>query len=221
MLLFAFEYLIQISSVFSSLVKYCFATLDGILQGRWESKGIYVFYLELLTDLMHLCVYLIFFGIVLVEYGLPIHLVMSPHALLIALGVRCMQVRDLYWTIRNFRNRVRDFLRYRRVTSRMDLFEDATEEDLARCDNVCIICREEMTMDTVNKKLPCSHVFHVHCLRSWLERQQNCPICRNHVLPPSERAPAPPAEDRNQNNQQPERPQNVPQLLQVSHFFNQ
>jgi hypothetical protein len=24
------------------------------------------------------------------------------------------------------------------------------------------------------KKLPCGHVFHYHCLRSWLERQQSC-----------------------------------------------
>lgn len=33
---------------------------------------------------------------------------------------RCGQVRDLYWTFRNFRNRVADFLRYRRVTANMD-----------------------------------------------------------------------------------------------------
>jgi len=25
------------------------------------------------------------------------------------------------------------------------------------------------------KKLPCGHVFHFHCLKSWLERQQSCP----------------------------------------------
>jgi E3 ubiquitin-protein ligase synoviolin len=25
------------------------------------------------------------------------------------------------------------------------------------------------------KKLICGHVFHFHCLRSWLERQQSCP----------------------------------------------
>jgi E3 ubiquitin-protein ligase synoviolin len=25
------------------------------------------------------------------------------------------------------------------------------------------------------KKLVCGHVFHFHCLRSWLERQQSCP----------------------------------------------
>lgn len=45
------------------------------------------------------------------------------------------QVRDLYWTARNFRNRVADFLRYRRVTANMDTrFADATEADLARAD---------------------------------------------------------------------------------------
>ena len=25
------------------------------------------------------------------------------------------------------------------------------------------------------KKLQCGHIFHFHCLRSWLERQQSCP----------------------------------------------
>ena len=47
-------------------------------------------------------------------------------------------MRDLYWTFRNFRNRVTDFLRYRRVTANMDeRFAEATPEDLARADNVC------------------------------------------------------------------------------------
>ena len=44
-------------------------------------------------------------------------------------------------------------------------FPDALEEDLVRCDNVCIICREEMQLSTRNKKLSCGHVFHLHCLR--------------------------------------------------------
>jgi len=200
MLLFAFEYLIQISAIFSSIVKYAFHAVDSMLEGRWESRGIYVFYLELLTDLIHLCVYLIFFGIVLMQYGLPIHL-----------------IRELYWTIRNFRNRVRDFLRYRRVTSRMDLFPDADEADLVRCDNVCIICREEMTMATVNKKLPCGHVFHVHCLRSWLERQQSCPICRNPVFPPREPDPPQAADHGPQAEPHADHVQDVPALLQDLH----
>lgn len=32
------------------------------------------------------------------------------------------------------------------------------------------------------KKLPCGHVLHFACLRSWLERQQRCPTCRRPVL---------------------------------------
>ena len=44
-------------------------------EGRWERKGIYVFYLQLVTDLLHLVVYLLFFIIVFTHYALPLHLV--------------------------------------------------------------------------------------------------------------------------------------------------
>lgn len=55
---------------------------------------------------------------------------------------------------------------HRRVTANMDQrFPDATPEDLERSDNICIICREEMTDASRNKKLACNHVFHLHCLR--------------------------------------------------------
>ena len=38
-------------------------------------QGMYVFYLELVTDMLHLLVYVIFFVIVFTNYGLPLHLV--------------------------------------------------------------------------------------------------------------------------------------------------
>lgn len=38
-----------------------------------------------------------------------------------------------------------------------------------------------------SKKLPCNHIFHASCLRSWFQRQQTCPTCRMDVL----RVPAP------------------------------
>ena len=81
---------------------------------------------------------------------------------------------------------MRDFLRYRRITANMDgRFPDATPEECARADHVCIICREELAPGGRNKRLGCAHVFHLHCLRSWLERQQSCPICRASVAPPA------------------------------------
>ena len=35
---------------------------------------------------------------------------------------------------------------------------------------------------TSAKKLPCGHIFHLECLRSWLLRQQTCPTCRIDIL---------------------------------------
>ena len=44
------------------------------------------------------------------------------------------QVRDLYWTVRNFRQRVLDFLRYRRVTANLDeRFQVPPQSDQALC----------------------------------------------------------------------------------------
>ncbi|KAF5838890.1 hypothetical protein DUNSADRAFT_1980 [Dunaliella salina] len=174
MVLFAFEYVILTSDVCRHGLKYLMSMVDLMMDGGWESKGIYVFYLQLITDVLHLFVYVIFFIIVFTNYGLPLHL-----------------IRDLYATFRNFRNRLADFLRFRQVTARLDQLPDATPEDLARSDGVCIICREEMSANGSNKRLHCSHLFHVQCLRSWLERQQNCPTCRAPVFrPPPHRAGA-------------------------------
>lgn len=33
-----------------------------------------------------------------------------------------------------------------------------------------------------SKKLPCGHIFHTACLRSWFQRQQTCPTCRLNIL---------------------------------------
>lgn len=35
---------------------------------------------------------------------------------------------------------------------------------------------------TASKKLPCNHIFHTSCLRSWFQRQQTCPTCRLNIL---------------------------------------
>ncbi|KAL3479035.1 hypothetical protein BJX99DRAFT_223487 [Aspergillus californicus] len=147
----------------------------------WEEKGRWIFYLDLLTDFLKLTVYLTFFAILFTFYGLPIHI-----------------LRDVVVTLRSFVRRIMDFVRYRNATRDMnERYPDATAEEVAR-EEVCIICREEMTpwqqpgdRPTAPvperlrpKKLPCGHILHFSCLRSWLERQQNCPTCRRPVIAP-------------------------------------
>ncbi|ETI25899.1 hypothetical protein G647_02676 [Cladophialophora carrionii CBS 160.54] len=151
----------------------------------WEDKGRYMFYLNLATDFFKLVIYLAFFFILLVFYGLPIHI-----------------LRDVFLTMRSFLKRISDFMKYRTATRDMNArYPDATAEDIGR-EDVCIICREEMhpyqpvvaepgqpqprpnpVAERMRpKKLPCGHVLHFSCLRSWLERQQICPTCRANVV---------------------------------------
>jgi hypothetical protein len=81
----------------------------------------------------------------------------------------------------DFKKRIADFIRYRRVIVHMNTrFPTATAEELQRVDATCIVCREEMTHPHA-KKLPCGHIFHFDCLRSWLEENTTCPTCRNPV----------------------------------------
>jgi E3 ubiquitin-protein ligase synoviolin len=164
-LFFSFEYMILATTTVSTFVKYIFYVTDMLMEGQWENKAVYTFYLELIRDLLHLSMYLCFFLVIFMNYGVPLHL-----------------IRELYETFRNFKIRVTDYIRYRKITSNMnDRFPDATTEEINANDATCIICREEMT---TAKKLICGHLFHVHCLRSWLERQHTCPTCRALVVPP-------------------------------------
>eukprot|EP00262_Sarcandra_glabra_P008946 TRINITY_DN2289_c0_g2_i3.p1 TRINITY_DN2289_c0_g2~~TRINITY_DN2289_c0_g2_i3.p1 ORF type:complete len:534 (+),score=69.84 TRINITY_DN2289_c0_g2_i3:132-1733(+) len=178
---FAFEYMILATTTVATFVKYVFYVSDMLMEGQWERKAIYTFYVELVRDLLHLSLYLIFFLLIFVNYGAPLHL-----------------IRELYETFRNFKARVADYVRYRKITSNMnDHFPDATAEELNVSDATCIICREEMI---TGKKLLCGHIFHIHCLRSWLERQHTCPTCRSLVVPPENQTTASGAQHRVQSD---------------------
>lgn len=84
------------------------------------------------------------------------------------------------------------------------LYPDATPDELTQSDNICIICREDMV--NTSKKLPCGHIFHTACLRSWFQRQQTCPTCRLNILrtnTPAEQAAQNDGMDQLNNNNQP------------------
>ena len=53
----------------------------------------------------------------------------------------------------------------------------ATSEELAAFDDLCAICMSEMAEAAINKKLPCSHIFHDSCLRPWFQIRRVCPTC--------------------------------------------
>ncbi|KAF9571936.1 E3 ubiquitin-protein ligase hrd1 [Mortierella alpina] len=209
MIMFGFEYTLLATSLLASFGKYVLHTIDLRSEDPWENKSMLLFYLDLVADFVKLVTYLLFFMVILVCYGLPLHI-----------------IRDVYMTMRSFLQKCKDLIQYRKATRNMnERYPDASPADLAALsDPICIICREEMAdhqhqhtqeaaeagagpeTDTparpstprssrsntnVPKKLPCGHIFHFHCLKSWLERQQSCPTCRRLVLDPPTPTPTP------------------------------
>nr|CAG4636063.1 EOG090X03TK [Eubosmina coregoni]SVE69716.1 EOG090X03TK [Eubosmina coregoni] len=169
-LVFGFEYAILLTMVAMVTVKYALHTYDINRENPWEDKAVFLLYAELAIGFVKVILYMMFMLIMIRVYTLPL-----------------FAVRPMYLAMRAFKKALSDVILSRRAIRNLNtLYPDATAEDLANTDTVCIICREEMV--TGAKKLPCNHIFHATCLRSWFQRQQTCPTCRLEVL----RAPGQP-----------------------------
>ncbi|KAJ8015065.1 hypothetical protein DPEC_G00022260 [Dallia pectoralis] len=182
-LVFGFEYAILMTMVLTTFIKYTLHTVDLQSENPWDNKAVYMLYTELFTGFIKVLLYMAFMTIMIKVHTFPL-----------------FAIRPMYLAMRQFKKAVTDAIMSRRAIRNMNtLYPDATPEDLQASDNVCIICREEMV--TGAKKLPCNHIFHSSCLRSWFQRQQTCPTCRMDVLrasnpnaaPPPAQAPPPPA----------------------------
>lgn len=178
-LVFGFEYAILLTIVVTIQMKYVLHIIDLRSENPWDNKAVYLLYTELITGFIKTILYSCFMVIMIKVHTFPL-----------------FAIRPMYLTLRGFKKSISDVIMSRRAIANMNtLYPDATPEELQQGDNVCIICREEMT--TGCKKLPCNHIFHTSCLRSWFQRQQTCPTCRMDVLrpppPPVQQQPPQPA----------------------------
>uniref|UniRef100_A0A1A9VMC0 RING-type E3 ubiquitin transferase n=1 Tax=Glossina austeni TaxID=7395 RepID=A0A1A9VMC0_GLOAU len=167
-LVFGFEYAILLTVVASTAIKYVLHATEMRTDTPWENKAVFLLYTELFIGFIKVILYVFFVVIMAKFYALPMFV-----------------FRPMFFTIRNFKKALSDVVMSRRAIRNMNtLYPDATTEELRLSDNICIICREDMINHS--KKLPCGHIFHTTCLRSWFQRQQTCPTCRLNIL----RAPA-------------------------------
>ncbi|XP_058135979.1 E3 ubiquitin-protein ligase AMFR [Dasypus novemcinctus] len=146
------------------ILRYIIHLWDLNHEGTWEGKGTYVYYTDfvmeltlLSLDLMH-HIHMLLFG----------NIWLSMASLVIF-----MQLRYLFHEVQR---RIRRHKNYLRVVGNMEArFAIATPEELAVNNDDCAICWDSMQ---AARKLPCGHLFHNSCLRSWLEQDTSCPTCR-------------------------------------------
>ncbi|GMH08789.1 hypothetical protein Nepgr_010629 [Nepenthes gracilis] len=134
----------------------------------WELKGSLVrnmgFFLDMMTLLMALGHYLFIWWL----HGIAFHLV----DVILFLNIRALLSAVV--------KRIKGFLNLRKALGVLhEALPDATFDEIQDYDDECAICREPMAKA---KKLPCNHLFHLACLRSWLDQGLNeiysCPTCR-------------------------------------------
>ncbi|XP_077235447.1 E3 ubiquitin protein ligase RIN2-like [Tasmannia lanceolata] len=134
----------------------------------WEWKGLLIrnfgFLLDMLTLLTAIGHYLDIWWL----HGMAFHLVDA---------VLFMNLRALISAIVK---RIKGFVKLRMALSTLHgALPDATSEELRSYNDECAICREPMAKA---KKLSCNHLFHLACLRSWLDQglseAYSCPTCR-------------------------------------------
>ncbi|XP_078608218.1 E3 ubiquitin-protein ligase AMFR-like isoform X8 [Branchiostoma floridae x Branchiostoma japonicum] len=168
------------------IVRYAIHLYDVTNIGTWENRGTYVYYSELVMELTAL----------IVDFCHHLHMLLWGNIFLsMASLVICMQLRYLFHEIQR---RMRKHSNYLRVVNGMEArFPSATQEELTANNDDCAICWDHM--DTA-KKLPCGHLFHTSCLRSWLEHDTSCPTCRMSLS----------ISDNNGNTNTPPPPQNLP-----------
>ncbi|KAK2083320.1 hypothetical protein P7K49_038556 [Saguinus oedipus] len=143
------------------ILRYVIHLWDLNHKGTWEGKGTYVYYTDFIMKLTLLSL----------ELMHHIHMLFGNIWLSMASLVIFRQLRYLFHEVQH---RIRQHKNYLRVVGNMEAsFAVATPEGLSTMTTV-------PSWDSMQaaRKLPCGHLFHNSCLRSWLEQDTSCPTCR-------------------------------------------
>ena len=71
------------------------------------------------------------------------------------------------------------------INNIMNLLPSSTitekKEGEGQDNNNCIICLSDFDIGDKVTSLPCLHVFHTDCIKSWLQSKNHCPICKYEI----------------------------------------
>ena len=172
--IFGFEYLILLLLVITITLKYIFHTVDLTSQQPWDNKTTFIMYTELTSSFIRLCLYLALFAVMTQYVFIPL-----------------FAIWPTYIAFRSFRYYFTVILLARKAVSNLKNYKIPTADELERYNDLCIVCREDL-VNRDCRKLPCGHIYHTSCLKSWFQRKQSCPLCRFDVLADAIQ-PVPPA----------------------------
>ncbi|XP_022668593.1 E3 ubiquitin-protein ligase AMFR-like isoform X2 [Varroa jacobsoni] len=127
----------------------------------WDNRAEFAYFSELLFQLASLAI----------DFAHDLHMLIFGN-ILVSMASVAISMR-LHATFTELKKRLHKHRHFARISMRLaELYPSATSEQLV---DPCAICWESML---TARLLPCSHIFHDSCLRSWLEQDTTCPTCR-------------------------------------------
>lgn len=141
---------------------------QGAVAHPWETKGGLLYHIDLGLDLVIRVLSMAHVFHVWWLHGLTY----KPMD-----AVLFLDIRSLVFAIHG---KIRTYAHYCSATHNLQHnFPNALPSQLQSADEECAICKEHMK---AAKVLPCGHIYHLGCLRDWLQQSGTdnftCPICR-------------------------------------------
>lgn len=168
------EFLPVVLDTVQVLIKYSTHLMDLWRENGFESKRWINYYTELGADVLILGCTLLQYLQLMWMHGISFGLV----DIVLFLNVRSV-LKNLHNKLIIYRER------WRAMSYVRDRYVDASPEELSNYNDDCAICREKMK---TAKILACGHLFHLHCLHSWIQHhvsKPTCPTCRRYLSPSS------------------------------------
>jgi len=153
-----FEFVRLFLKAVQDSLKYSVSLVELWLREQWTEKGFLYNILSFVFNLVVLAINIQLFTYILSRQQFPLYMLGEIIDNFVRLG-----------------KSVQLFFQSRSLINRLKKLPDVTQVDLAGADATCIVCLEEIKKA---KRLNCGHVFHLNCLRRWLEQNVQCPTCR-------------------------------------------
>ncbi|KAG8795579.1 E3 ubiquitin-protein ligase hrd1, partial [Serendipita sp. 399] len=217
--LFTTEYAILLVGLTQCIMKYVLTMIDirraasigGATAPPWEQKPIYGFYIELSTAFIELAIYLTYFTLMSIYHSIPVYAIRDVYvsgSLFFSRSLAFIRYKRAMQALHAFPTPTQKELDSKSdntcIVCREELVAPSIGSAASPAPNQNEQVGEPATQpsgsapsnepDSSNgppKRLPCGHIFHLNCLRSWFERQLTCPTCRRKVDETLPRAPGP------------------------------
>lgn len=146
----------------------------------WETKVYFTKAIDIASSSLKAMAHITFFYLLTFNSGLPL-----------------LMLQGTFLTLKQTYTEIMLLLLFIESSKRLDSqLPNATKEELEASDSLCIICRDDMVSSEdyeaehsktlpsrrYPKKLRCGHILHMGCLKDWLERSENCPLCRRNAF---------------------------------------